>query len=75
LESEDGDDLSDPDEEEELLFELVEVWAKAVLLSSRRAAPRAIFFMEPSPINKGADQTHLEEPSSTVNIKAYSPKT
>jgi hypothetical protein len=30
----------------------VETWAKAVLLSSRNAAPRAIFFMEPSPIKQ-----------------------
>ena len=48
---EDCDDTLAPEDWPVVLW-FVETWAKAVLLSSRNAAPRAIFFMEPSPIKQ-----------------------
>jgi hypothetical protein len=52
LESEEDCDEALEPEDWPVVFWFVETWAKAVLLSSRRAAPRAIFFMELSPIKQ-----------------------
>jgi hypothetical protein len=38
-----------------VLPELTDVWAKAVLLNIRRAAPKATFFMDLPPVNDKVD--------------------